>query len=1214
MNQIRLIISILFIFLSFLLKAQNTDTTSVFPSDLVVPDTSIANKPESSNDTSIENTNSNPQESGDSLISDTSKTITNSINFNDTFEESDSLTESEKENISDFNNINSSELLNEYKDTIIVKFINDNTLQSPDSLYFNILKISNFTKKKISGELTFTFPDGWNIISAQGNVLELLADDSAFIPVRLALNKESVGALSYILNATFKVDGEMFSTNAYITIPGYSIWTISLNKSLVYFNEYNESESVKLKLSNKGNVTETIKLEYKIGNLLKSEDINNNVAQYITLSSNKDSIITINVISNNDLSFNDRKLYERNWKEASLEIKASSLDKTMQESIWFKKLYSSYINNKMGYNSPLNIGINCSNLLSEMYLKFNTELFGQILLPKDRDIYYRFNIYGIGVQNKTFNNFNFNRQSSILINYHEKNLNVSLGDNVGGGVGVGFSGRGVRIQYRIDKTSSVSGGVMMSRFIKNSYGGFLRYNKTIFNIGLRAGIGIAKREIPKSTLLSATLGGSYSIFRNNFSVDLFGTNLNIVKNNDISSSQLSQDTTLIGFGYALGYSFTLKKFDIIAKYQNYLKSVTNIGNIIDIKSRFNFNKNKRIDLIYNRRKVTTSNYFQYAFLRPTYYINEYARAVLNIPTNRSVTFGIGPYYTSNINQSFDRNKLYMQEIITYNPKLYLTANIRLKNYKSIAAFLTVGYSQIRYKTENPSKNNISILGKGNYTFGSSYNTKVWRLSVSYNIGSVTDLWYYINYLSEYPGYKPKYRNTESIVIRPSYEKSFYEDRILVQFMASYSYYIPSKRENLSLALSTFFNLSRGWSASLNANIYFNAVEDEESGRQSTKSLNLQIGVRKSFGIQQPRIKFYDLTIVCFKDLNGNKIKDENEPPLPNIQVTFERTVSLNDSDEVSKINTGFAEIELITSPDGQVYYGNIPEGVYFVNFKPLSNLKDLYNVNGDQQTIRISSNNTTYFVPFAETYKVKGKVIIERDEFSSEGSLSFEGIRVTATDPNGESYSVLTDKNGDYMLSVPQAQTYKVKVNQVFNDQFICERGEYNVHFNGIKVINLDFKFYEKKRKVNFDSAIDALYIFNSLNTTSSKTKLGKEGFKTDIDTSNVLRYVDQILDTNEKLENLFPVSNVTDTGIIFKIDLYPPTNKRLTKDQVTLPSVICIEENNLYRYFANTFQNYQDAKDYLEEIQDLGVSTAKIVSFKDGKEISSKEAGVDNE
>jgi len=116
-----------------------------------------------------------------------------------------------------------------------------------------------------------------------------------------------------------------------------------------------------------------------------------------------------------------------------------------------------------------------------------------------------------------------------------------------------------------------------------------------------------------------------------------------------------------------------------------------------------------------------------------------------------------------------------------------------------------------------------------------------------------------------------------------------------------------------------------------------------------------------------------------------------------------------------------------------------------------------------------------------------------------------------------------------------------------------------------------------------------------------------------DLDTTQVLKYIDKILDSNLENANLFPVSAITDTGTVFKIDLYPTSEKQLSKSQVTLPQVISIEENKTFHYLAGTFRNYQDAKDYLGEIKDLGISTAKIVSFKDGKEITLKEAGDDS-
>ena len=54
-----------------------------------------------------------------------------------------------------------------------------------------------------------------------------------------------------------------------------------------------------------------------------------------------------------------------------------------------------------------------------------------------------------------------------------------------------------------------------------------------------------------------------------------------------------------------------------------------------------------------------------------------------------------------------------------------------------------------------------------------------------------------------------------------------------------------------------------------------------------------VGIRKAFDIQQPRLAYYDLTIVGFNDLDGNGIKDENEKPISNVLINISRNQDKN---------------------------------------------------------------------------------------------------------------------------------------------------------------------------------------------------------------------------------------------------------------------------------------------------------------------------------
>jgi hypothetical protein len=249
-------------------------------------------------------------------------------------------------------------------------------------------------------------------------------------------------------------------------------------------------------------------------------------------------------------------------------------------------------------------------------------------------------------------------------------------------------------------------------------------------------------------------------------------------------------------------------------------------------------------------------------------------------------------------------------------------------------------------------------------------------------------------------------------------------------------------------------------------------QDVVQGRVSSRDLNLMTGIRKAFDIQQPRLPFYDLTIIGFDDRNGDGVKGEDEKPISNVLVQISRDPRKNVLDK-----TGFSELSLITDPQGEIYYENIPVGVYDLSIIPLSNLGSLYFLHGTEQSIEISGDLVRY-LPLIESYKIRGKVTIDRDPNSNEGRVSVEGIRITARSEDGETFSTLTNSFGAYVLDLPRANAYEVSIYNVFGEKFVLERGRYKVQFTENRNISVDFKFRERRRAIRFNDS-EEYYEFN---------------------------------------------------------------------------------------------------------------------------------------
>ena len=134
--------------------------------------------------------------------------------------------------------------------------------------------------------------------------------------------------------------------------------------------------------------------------------------------------------------------------------------------------------------------------------------------------------------------------------------------------------------------------------------------------------------------------------------------------------------------------------------------------------------------------------------------------------------------------------------------------------------------------------------------------------------------------------------------------------------------MPSNIQNFGVSSRADFKLSRRVSGFTAVNLFTNSIVNDENGTSNSRFFSLNGGIRYSVDIPQPRIKYYDLKIICFNDLNGDQIKSEDEPILPNIILNLKRDF------ENEIIKTVFHDKELVTGLSGEINVYDIPEGDY----------------------------------------------------------------------------------------------------------------------------------------------------------------------------------------------------------------------------------------------------------------------------------------------
>lgn len=234
------------------------------------------------------------------------------------------------------------------------------------------------------------------------------------------------------------------------------------------------------------------------------------------------------------------------------------------------------------------------------------------------------------------------------------------------------------------------------------------------------------------------------------------------------------------------------------------------------------------------------------------------------------------------------------------------------------------------------------------------------------------------------------------------------------------------------------------------------------------STYFELTIRKSFDFNQPRIKFYNYKAIYYKDLNGNRIHDANEPGISQVLSDIKRANPQADT-ENPNYNGEFYTNNLISNPEGIIEYNNIPEGDYLMKYSPQNLNIGTFETEYVEKEFKID-RDTIMHIPFIERNKLFGKITLNRTKHSALGEIPINNIKIIV-EGNEKTYSTLTDKDGNFELYIPVADYYKVKITNIFREHFNLRQEYYIVKFNGYKQFELSFDFDEKERKIAFDES-----------------------------------------------------------------------------------------------------------------------------------------------
>ncbi len=934
-------------------------------------------------------------------------------------------------------------------------FRSSDLVVDPAKSFFNVLTVVNNGNSTEVVFVDFNAPLGWTIIKNDRQNYTIDARDSVRIPIRVAATKDVKGDIGYsIIGSVNDRDGQTLSNAyCYVKIPRVSDLVFRPVSRVSYFDQQKGDSELSFLLNNRGNVNELINITLTSNeNITLPNEKDNTLAYDILLESGKDTIVKVPVKFKN----NDDQSIQTMFRVDLAGVSDATIFNT---TFWFKYLTDDYRHEIPPGEIPLILEIMMHNLFSQYSPYFSGNIAGNILFKKNRNINYRFRVYGIGRSN------DFMSRSRFRVAYNSTKFDFIVGDLSGLALKHGL-GRGLQVNYRLSKRHEIFALASENQFrpIIN-YGGGITSRLKLFSFS------------PRFAYVDNKFHNSLS--------EIYGlnTNFNAFRNHKLTIDAGISDATFtevdkqeIGYGFRVNYSGRIKNLRFRLNEQfgttNYYGHYAGRHNLYGMIS-YPYKHGYLFDLIFSDRInnpiiENSDGIFSETFhssriiqLRTTKYMDKgYALFFSPIYENQ----GSNAFYLYNGNDPF----------ITNSAKFEVGTRIRESYNEYFNPSLALGYTWVSDYSEPGIGTNIFNLSSRDKFFNAHFSLNMkrgkWGTYLNYFYGP-----YALNQQLQY-FYNNYY--TQSIRVMPYYESFVYKNIVKltskINFMYDFTY--KTTRMHMHNEIDLFFK--KGFTLSLLNTLSYQVSTDLiTEDKYDYSNAYFEIKLKKDFHWNQPRIKYHDLTVSLFRDLNGNLKKDPNEPGVNNVLVSIYREdpKMFDEFDKEYEYTGQLVNNRLLSGSDGTVSYKNLAAGLYRIE---INNIDKNGSFVPDFSELLIEiSEDKIITVPFLERNKIFGRVVLNRSKLSTLGRIDVSNIRVNAVDTRGNTISTLTDKQGEFELYAPSIDDYIVSVHNIFKEQFNLRQDSFYVHLNAYKQFEVNFVFDEKRRQIDFhagDMAADA--------------------------------------------------------------------------------------------------------------------------------------------
>ncbi|MFN8258736.1 MAG: OmpA family protein [Bacteroidales bacterium] len=1058
---------------------------------------------------------------------------------------------------------------------------------------FNLFIIKNINGKPFNGTVQFDVPDDWQFIGDLSSPVSLQPSDSIVIPCRVLVSSKVLGEIAYVVvaNVNDRNDRPVKSDYCYMSVPRLPSASVKVSNQMLYFDQKTNKATVKYSISNKGNINELVNITL-VGPTQMT--VNNNpknrlYIQDLSVPPHSDSTIVF------EIGVDVEDYLESYYK---LEVNSTTQDTSFKSTLWLNRIGNSFTYLIPDQNKCAIVELSINDLFGEFDPTYSLLAKGAILFKRNVDIYYYFQSNSLAQLSDNF----WGPGTRVYLGINTKYNYTKIG-NVDAKLDQYFYGKGIESTFKY-KRSSLTGFYVRGLIDSSSYyGGAIEsypFNK------FRLGLGYAEINFPEvsqySKLALAGIGFKFLKF-NTFSV-------NVAKNITTHSMYSTYDRD--GYGISGGYSFKKRKLHISSKVDYGTPEYTGIS----------------------RGRLFTSSFIRYSFKNNAYlyisnFIRNYKRAVyiddtlqpfqirnsnkteiyhqFTPVTNLSLTYG-ADYLLESSNQfmNTDLNQTVMFSTINY--RLFVSGRIGIPD-KRLVISPKFDFGRIEVdEWQFVEKDTLKIPFTNTTIFSLNLTGKYFGGYIQLRNGpfDIYEQYYYFDYNNNHIVdslrivARPLYRR---LYIIPYYERYFFNQFLHFTIRGNYQMDLLQRLNTMGISTEIAFNLPYHFTVSLFNNSSSRTKKDPlTNATLRYNSTYFQLNLRKEFECNQPRIKYYNLQVFFYRDLNGNRVKDPNEPGINNVLVNIIRDYT--DSIKQKDARNEFASKELLSDQTGLIEYNNIQDGNYLVKYMLIGDIVGNFSRSELEEYVVMDDDKTVY-IPFAENNKIFGSVVLNRDPLSAMGPQDISNIRVIAEDTKGNTYSALTDKEGNFVLYTPVADYYIVRINNVFYESFDLQQSEYIVKFNGYKQFRVTFVFNEKKRTINYDTDLPKDEIKDDLKVIRKTTLSGRIEHQVSLEPIGAtVKIVDNV--TNKVITEV----NSNSLSGNYTISYAANDNYRIVVEAEGYQ----VHEENLYYEQVISIQNFtlniglkklgEDSKDQSFIIYDKNRENDFTQSFKPGQKI----------